>query len=134
MAKAEVLTRPECLTLLGSQNLGRVGASIDALPVILPVHFALVGQAVVFRTNPGSRFDAATLGAVVAFQADRYEPESGSGWSVLVQGVATEIDDPERRRRAEWVPVTWWDDDATSRLVQIEATQLSGRQFGRARP
>lgn len=134
MAETEILARPECLALLGSQSLGRVGASIDALPVILPVHFALVGQTVLFRTSPGTRFDAATLGAVVAFQADEYEPEMVSGWSVLVQGVATEVDDPEQLRRAERVPVTWWDDDATSRLVQIEATQVSGRQFGRARP
>src|SRR5664280_868493 len=72
----EVLSRAECLELLSHAAIGRVGVSIDALPVILPVHFALFGDSVLFRTVPGTKFDAAAVGAVLAFQADSYEPES----------------------------------------------------------
>src|SRR5208283_4269220 len=98
-----ILTRPECLELLSQVSLGRIGASIDALPVILPVHFALFGESVLLHTIPGTKLDAATLGAVVAFQADAHEPVRGSWWSVLLQGIASAVSD-------EW-------DDAHARSV-----------------
>lgn len=79
-----ILTRPECLELLSQAPVGRIGASIDALPVILPVHFGLFEESVLFRTIPGTKLDAATLGAVVAFQADGRELRDGTYWSVLL--------------------------------------------------
>lgn len=59
-----------------------IGASVSALPVIFPVHFALFEESVLFRTAPGTKLDAATIGAVVAFQADAREPFGESHWSV----------------------------------------------------
>ena len=37
----EVLDRDECLRLLGTATLGRVGITFGALPVVLPVNFRL---------------------------------------------------------------------------------------------
>ena len=93
------LTADECLTLLTSVPVGRVGLSIDALPVVLPVNFAVIDGNIVFRTVAGTKFDAATTGAVLAFEADRYAPSDPSGWSVLVQGVAVPVTDPNEIAR-----------------------------------
>lgn len=128
--KVEILTRTECFGLLGGQSVGRVGASIGALPVILPVNFAVLGESVIFRTTPGSKLDAATVGAVVAFQADRYEPFGPAGWSVLIQGKASEVSDPRQQQLAEGLPLAWWDDRTDAgRLVRLEGTHVSGRRF-----
>jgi len=125
-----ILGRPECLELLSQVAVGRVGASIDALPVILPVHFALFGDAVLFRTIPGTKLDAATIGAVVAFQADAYDSVSVTGWSVLLQGIASEVNDEWGEGRAGSVSIrAWLSAHQASHLVRVEATNVSGRRF-----
>ena len=126
----EVLSRAECLELLSHAAIGRIGVSIDALPVILPVHFALFGDSVLFRTVPGTKFDAAAVGAVLAFQADSYEPESPTAWSVLLQGIASEVTHPEEAAVAGSVPLTPWAvTDQPGRFMRLEVARVSGRRF-----
>jgi hypothetical protein len=76
------LSQEECLDYLGQVSLGRIAASIDALPVILPVQFLLTGEFVLFALHAGSTFETSPAGAVVAFQADAFEPGSENHWSV----------------------------------------------------
>ena len=71
---------------------------------LLPVHFALFGDSVLFRTVPGTKLDAATIGAVVAFQADAYDLVDGTGWSVLLQGIATAVRDEDEDAGARSKP------------------------------
>ena len=112
------LPREECLRLLASSPVGRVGASIDALPVVLPVNYALLHDNIVFRTAAGTKFHAAAAGAVLAFEADGYEPDGTSGWSVLVQGISRVITDPEELRQVQHLPVEPWAlDGAADRVV-----------------
>ncbi|MBF6556485.1 MAG: pyridoxamine 5'-phosphate oxidase family protein [Acidimicrobiales bacterium] len=111
-------------------SVGRIGASIDALPVILPVYFTLFGESVLFRTILGTKLDAATRGAVVAFQAEGDEPLSGTSWSVLLQGVASAVSDEDGHARAKSIPIGPWSGGTMDlRLVRIEATNISGRRF-----
>ena len=42
VAGLEVLSREECLSLMATVSVGRLGVSIDALPAILPVNFVLL--------------------------------------------------------------------------------------------
>lgn len=84
------LTPAECRQRLASATMGRIGMTVQALPVVLPVYFALDGEAVVIRTVAGTKLSAAIAGSVVAFEVDRHE-DDGRGWSVMVQGRATEI-------------------------------------------
>ena len=55
----ERLTRDECLELLRDQQVGRLAVVSHGRPLIFPVNFAMDGEAVVFRTDPGTKFDAA---------------------------------------------------------------------------
>jgi nitroimidazol reductase NimA-like FMN-containing flavoprotein (pyridoxamine 5'-phosphate oxidase superfamily) len=122
-----VLSRDECLALLRGSHLGRVAVSIDALPVILPVQYAVLGDDIVFRTGVGTKLDAALRGAVVAFEIDSVDPLYHRGWSVLVTGHSTEVIDPEELVRCELLPLQPWLPGSTDRFVKIEAAVISGR-------
>src|SRR3954471_23813204 len=83
-----VLELEECLDLLAASAIGRLALSVRALPVILPVNFALMADGILIRTGAGSLFDQACNRAVVGFEVDGYDAMSHLGWSVLVQGQA----------------------------------------------
>jgi len=126
------LSRARCLELLATTAVGRVGVSVRALPVILPVSYALIGEQVILRTAPGTKLEAAAHRHVVAFEADRYDPRGAWGWSVLVQGVASEVTavadlETARRRLGEAWPAV---DQEVARILAIEGTFVSGRAFG----
>ena len=95
----DVLSREECLTLLATVPIGRVGVTINALPAVLPVNFAVLDGDIVFRTVDGTKFHAAAAGNVVAFEVDSYHPEGMSGWSVVVPGVSLVVTDPSELDR-----------------------------------
>jgi uncharacterized protein len=122
----EVLDRDECLRLLGTVSLGRIGITTGALPLILPVNFRVDDDRILFRTGIGTKLDAATRGAVVAFEADEIDPMYHSGWSVVVTGVARAVDDPDDRAlyaTPRWAPVQ------SERLVEVSIDEMSGRRL-----
>ncbi len=125
-----LLTRQECFDVLRRASVGRVGISIDALPVILPVHFTISEESVLFRTVPGTKLDEATVGAVVAFQADAWEPSDETHWSVLLQGIASEVSDGPGDAESTSVAIRSWGSILpVHRLVRIDATTVTGRRF-----
>lgn len=128
----QVLTRARCLDLLATAGLGRVGVSVQALPVILPVTYAVIGETVVFRSAAGSKLTAAMRRSVVAFEADRRDPCGAWGWSVLVQGVASEVSDPAllAAARARLAPDLPFLDGEVARVIAVEIAFVSGRAFG----
>jgi len=129
------LSHEECLRLLASVPIGRVGLSIGAIPAVLPVNFALMDGDVVFRTVEGTKFHGAARGAVLAFEIDGYEANGSSGWSVLVQGPSTVLSDPAELLRAhELTGEPWAVDGAADRTVRIASTVVTGRRFERISP
>ena len=89
----EVLDRAHCLDLLAQGGLGRIGISIGAVPVILPVHYVFVDGLIQFHTLMGSTIERATRHAVVAFETDGLDLD-GQHWSVAVTGTAYHLQDP----------------------------------------
>lgn len=125
----EVLSRDECLRLLAHSRIGRVAVNVDALPAVVPVNFILVGDDVVFRTNPGAKLDAAMANNVVAFETDDVDPVYQTGWSVLVQGFAREIVDPDQLEQARKAPLRAWAGEGRERFVRIDTQCVSGRRI-----
>jgi uncharacterized protein len=125
----EVLSRDECLMLLAASSLGRVGCTSGALPVVLPVNFRLVGECIVFRTGAGTKLDAATRNAVVAFEVDAMDPMAHSGWSVLVIGLAREVTDEREKDALGVAAVPHWAPEADGRVVAISTEIVSGRRL-----
>lgn len=126
----EDLTADECVELLGTMPVGRIAVTVDALPVVLPVNYTLVDGEIVFRTVEGTKLAAATARAIVAFEVDDYEPGGTSGWSVMVQGVSTEVTDPEELERVDRAGVDSWAlDGVADRVVRIDTHVITGRRF-----
>ena len=51
----EVLGPDECLRLMRTQMVGRIGISSGALPLVLPVHFVIVGDEIIFEHGTARR-------------------------------------------------------------------------------
>jgi nitroimidazol reductase NimA-like FMN-containing flavoprotein (pyridoxamine 5'-phosphate oxidase superfamily) len=125
----EVLDRAECLRLLGSSTVGRLGITAGALPTVLPINFRLIDDKVYFRTGSGSKLRAATDNAVVAFEVDDMDPLWHSGWSVVVTGVAREVTDPDRLSELEAANIPRWTPNHADRVIQVSTEMVSGRRL-----
>ena len=127
-AGLEVLDRAACLRLLATTGIGRIAISVKALPLILPVHYLLDGDAILVRTHQGSTLDVATRDAVVAFEADRLGATTGLVWSVLVTGQARHLDGGAAEADPRWRDLPTWAPGLPARIVAISTDHVSGRQ------
>jgi uncharacterized protein len=132
-AGLEILPFDVCLRLLASVPVGRVGFFADGEMVILPVNHVVDGQDPVFCTDRGSKLSAAEGQNLVTFEADEYDGQTQSGWSVVVTGRAevvyseAEVERLSRLGLHPWVstvPRPFW--------IRIRATAVSGRQLPQA--
>ncbi len=124
----EVLDREECLRLLASATLGRIGFTSRALPSVLPVNFHLDRNRILVHTARGSRLDAAVKDSVVAFEADELDPMGQRGWSVAVTGVATELDDLTALEATDGDGTAVWAPPGHEAVLAISIDLISGRR------
>jgi nitroimidazol reductase NimA-like FMN-containing flavoprotein (pyridoxamine 5'-phosphate oxidase superfamily) len=130
IAPLEELSRAECVGLLATTTLGRVGVSIAALPAVLPVNFVVDDGEIVFRSVPGTKFDVATARTIVAFEADHYDPETASGWSVLIRGITREVVDEDELAHLRTLPLTAWAfGGAAERFVRLAMDLVTGSRI-----
>jgi uncharacterized protein len=127
------LNREQCMALLTSVAFGRVGVSVDALPAIVPVTIAVLDDSVVFRTLPGTKLAYAAAGSVLAVEADSYDSEARDGWSVLVRGIASEIDDIHEIARARALLADSWIGDVAEHYVRVGCDLVTGRHLRSAK-
>ncbi len=128
-AGLEILPLDECLRLLASVPVGRVGFVADGEVVVLPVNYVMDGQDVIFRTSYGSKLTAAEGENLAAFEVDHYDEQTRSGWSVLVTGRLEPVDDEADIQRLNRLGLHPWV-TAVQRpfWVRIRPTSVSGRQ------
>jgi len=129
----EMLSEHECLTLAALQPVGRVGITMGALPMVVPVNFCLAGADVVFHTGAGTKLNAAVRGAVVAFEVDDFDPIGHRGWSVLMIGTARELSIDELSTLGP-LPVRPWAHGLRNHVVRIQTEFMSGRRIVRSFP
>ncbi len=119
-----------CWERLSSTEMGRVGVSVHAMPVILPVFFVIDAGRIIFRTITGTKFASATDRSVVAFEADGYSSETREGWSVLVQGMTRTLSGIDEVARAASLPLLAASSAGSSdQLVAIDVSAISGRSL-----
>lgn len=124
-----ILGREECFELLASQPIARLGLSMRAMPVVLPVNFVLDGEQIVLRTAEGTKLQAALAHSVVAVEADDYDPISHTGWSVLVRGSSAVIDDPDEIVRLRGLWLSPWANKGADRWIAVAIDMISGRRI-----
>jgi nitroimidazol reductase NimA-like FMN-containing flavoprotein (pyridoxamine 5'-phosphate oxidase superfamily) len=125
----EVLERDECLRLLGTVTIGRLGFTRGALPVILPVNFRVHDDEIFVKTGPGSKLDAALAGAIVAFEVDQSDPVTHTGWSVLVTGQGREVVDPAALTAIEHAGLARWAPRGNGKVIAISTELVDGRRI-----
>jgi len=128
------LERDECLRLLAATGLGRLAVSADDWrkpPVIRPVNYVFDSgsQSIVFRSARGSKFTALLLSGHASFEIDGIEPETETGWSVIVQGPIEEITNPTEIAHLEDTGLHAWAAGEKPHWVRVRATVVSGRQI-----
>lgn len=126
----EVLDEDECLGLLGSAEVGRVGVVVDGQPLIFPVNHVLEGRSVIVRTDSARILGGASL-AKVAFEVDSFDAGARSGWTVLVEGIGHDVTDAldATSEHLQTVPVTPWAPGPKPRLLRIDVRTITGRRF-----
>jgi hypothetical protein len=131
----EVLTEDECLRLLGTTTVGRLGVVEGGAVLIFPVNFAVADRAILVRTAPGAKLEAARR-SPVTLEADHVDDTTRTGWSVMVRGRAeeiTEFDAPAVQALRD-LPLHPWAGDKPIWL-RILPSVISGRRlFGPEMP
>lgn len=128
-AGLDVLEQQECLQLLAGAPIGRIVFTDQALPAVQPVSFAVHGETIVFRTCDGRRVADATDDAVVAFEADEFDPARRVGWSVTVVGRARTVTDPDEAAELARLPIDPWTPDDSCVFVRIAIELVNGRRI-----
>lgn len=121
------LSVAECWQLLGEAVVGRLAVIVAGEPDIFPVNHVVDHGTVVFRSGSGTKVVSALHG-VVAFEADGYDLDGGSAWSVVVRGRTVEIGEKQEKVRALDLPLSPWQAGSKPRLLRIEPTSVSGRR------
>ena len=126
----EELTVEECLELLRANRVGRLAVSTPEGPAIFPVNYAVGGDRIVFRTDPGTKLDASRLRRV-AFEIDSLDPDEGTGWSVVVEGVGTEISGAvdEVSVALQALELHPFAPGAKEHLIEIQPRSITGRRL-----
>jgi uncharacterized protein len=129
-AGLEVLPFDECLRLLATVPVGRVGIVADGEIVVLPVNYVVDGQDPVFLTDRGSKLSAAEQQNVAAFEADHFDEQARTGWSVLITGHAEAIYEEVEVERLSRRGLHPWPSAAERPVwIRIRALSVSGRRI-----
>ena len=124
-----ILSTDSCWSLLRASEVGRLAVSISDHPDIFPVNFIVDHGTVVFRTAIGTKLAATVMGVAVAFEADGYDPDEGTAWSVVVKGRAAEVAGSPEIFDALDLPLFPWHAAPKHHYVRIEPDHISGRSF-----
>ena len=120
----EELSRDECVHLLGMRAIGRVAVVVDdGSPLVVPVNYVMDNETVLFRTGPGSKLGGLRT-QPLSFEVDDHDPYQCTGWSVLVRGVAFEIE--ERDAKADPAP---WAPGDKAHWVRVMPMEMTGRRI-----
>jgi len=124
---AQRLSNTEAVRLLAGVDYGRVVFTLGALPAIRPVNHLLDEGRIIIRTRLTSAISTALRSrddAVVAYEADSFDPQTRTGWSVVATGRTYTITDPPEVLRYEQLLHPWVNQADT--VIAIEPTIISG--------
>jgi nitroimidazol reductase NimA-like FMN-containing flavoprotein (pyridoxamine 5'-phosphate oxidase superfamily) len=129
-AVVEDMSRSDALDLLQWHGfVGRVAFIVDGRPKIMPVNYLAERDVLVFCTGEGTKLSTLRGGAAVAFEVDDSRPFDHSGWSVVVEGTASEITDPEELKWLRRGPLKSWAVPPTAHWIRVTYEQVSGRRI-----
>ncbi len=127
--RLEELDRDTCLELLHTKSVGRLAVTRPGGPPhLVPVNYTLLRGSVVFRTPPGTKLTLLVT-EPISFEVDEWDPVDGTGWSVVVEGLAYEASD--REMEAEEIHVDRAPEVQNGRWVRLMPETITGRRVRR---
>ena len=129
------LSRQDCARLLTAGVAGRVALGTPDGPHIIPVNYAVDVQdrqeSILVRTTAYSLLGTYGRDAQLCFEVDQFDHELKRGWSVVVRGRASFVDDYEELARiaGAWQP-RLWAEGQRNLVVRIPWAEVTGRQLG----
>lgn len=125
-AGLEVLDYEECVERLTHAQVGRLAFQADGEVQIFPVNYRWHDGAVVFRTAPGTKLDAAFFKKVAAFEIDGWDSVFQTGWSVVVKGLVKSIDATAEMEELGLQP---WAGPGRDDWVRLRPDEVTGRKI-----
>ena len=124
-----VISTDEAFVLLarGGQHVGRLVITVGGEPVVFPLNYAVDGEAIVFRTQVGTKLTGITR-SLATFEVDDIDA-SGQGWTVAFEGLAQEVldADPESLRdRIAQIELDTWPGGDRPHVVRIRPYRVYG--------
>lgn len=130
----EELDEAECLRLIASGGVGRIGYSGRYGPTVMPVNYRLYEGTIVFRTAQDSATDEdlrtgiANAEFKVAFEIDDFDTAARTGWNVLIQGSAHHVESEAERAAVAGAGVDPWPGGDRELFLRIIPTRVTGRR------
>ncbi|QIY66289.1 helix-turn-helix domain-containing protein [Streptomyces sp. RPA4-2] len=123
------LSAEECRARLSTHGVGRLATDTADGPLVVPLNYTVVDDAIAFRTAPGSA-PAEVVDSDVAFEVDHIDEALSQGWSVLVRGRARAVTDVEGVRRLEELAYSApWAGGERSLWVCVDPASVTGRRI-----
>lgn len=126
----EVIDPDECRRLLAADEVGRLALIDGGTPAVFPINYVVDGDAVVFRTAPGTKLSAGPRRRV-AFEIDDFDRSRRTGWSVVVTGRLEEVTayDAATLQRVTRLPVEPWAGGERAHWMRIVPDRITGRRI-----
>lgn len=91
-----ILSKTEIEDLLYSNNLGRIGCSLNGKTYVVPVNYVYDGRSIIAHSTDGLKIQMMRKNPSVCFEVDHIE--NNKNWqSVITQGTYMEIIDERER-------------------------------------
>ena len=122
------LDRAQCTELMSGSRVARVVLSVECIPVALPVNVSVLDGDLICAADSGSKLTPDVDGQVVSVEADDIDLTYGTGWSVLVTGIAQVVSEPAEIDRLG-ARLQAWAPGPHPFLVRVPSTLMSGRRL-----
>lgn len=120
------LSIDECLEILATQQVGRLGFIDDGRAEIRPMTYILDQGSIIVRLNYGRVLDAIIRNAVV-FEVEDLSEARPEGASVIIHGRADEVWKPAELDVLRRLPLRPWAPGPRVHYVRIAPASITGR-------
>lgn len=127
--RLENLDADACLELLAQNHFGRIAVNDEHGPVVFPVNYVFVEDGIVFRSDEGTKVDAALQGQPASFEIDAVDERTRTGWSVVIRGMLREVTDEHEIANLRKLPLHPFAGGQRRRYIWMSTDDIGGRSI-----